>query len=100
MPGGGIESHETPTQTIIRELFEECGLTITAEQITGWETTRFAPHGVLAHVLVDAPQETEDVHWQSADDAVSEVRWFKELPELKTWDVQEFTDIAQWAAGQ
>lgn len=35
LPGGGIETHESPEETVIREIFEETGLTTSLIRKTG-----------------------------------------------------------------
>jgi 8-oxo-dGTP diphosphatase len=35
IPGGAAERNETPTQTALREVLEETGLTVTANRLTG-----------------------------------------------------------------
>jgi len=35
VPGGAAEHDETPTQTALREVLEETGLTVTADRLTG-----------------------------------------------------------------
>ena len=35
LPGGGAERHESPTQTVLREVLEETGLRVSAERLTG-----------------------------------------------------------------
>jgi len=89
IPGGHIEPGESPDEAMLRELHEETGL---AGRIQRWNTTYY-PEGWVAHVVVE---ETENDEWNVRDMKVSNVKWWGEVPPLKEWTVEEFTDLSAW----
>lgn len=50
-PGGGLDPGETPRQAAVRELQEETGLLVTADDLAGPVATRTALHGYSDQVL-------------------------------------------------
>ncbi len=73
LPGGFLESGETPERALLRELGEELGVRARADGLLGFFTERYGPGGipilaVLYRVrLLGEPRAMSDV---------SEVRWF------------------------
>ena len=93
IPGGHVEPGETPDEAMLRELYEETGL---RGAIQGWNTTYY-PKGWVAHVVVE---ETELSEWNVRDEKVSNVKWWDEVPPLKEWTVEEFTDLSKWCCDE
>jgi len=93
IPGGHVEPGETPDEAMLRELYEETGL---RGAIQEWNTTDY-PKGWVAHVVVE---ETELSEWNVRDEKVSNVKWWDEVPPLKEWTVEEFTDLSKWCCDE
>lgn len=93
IPGGHVEPGETPDEAMLRELYEETGL---RGAIQEWNTTYY-PKGWVAHVVVE---ETELSEWNVRDEKVSNVKWWYEVPPLKEWTVEEFTDLSKWCCDE
>ena len=93
IPGGHVEPGETPDEAMLRELYEETGL---RGAIQEWNTIYY-PKGWVAHVVVE---ETELSEWNVRDEKVSNVKWWDEVPPLKEWTVEEFTDLSKWCCDE
>ena len=59
-----------------------------------WNTTYY-PKGWVAHVVV----ETSILkNWEVDDEKVRLVQWWDEIPPLKEWTREEFTDLTEWCS--
>ena len=88
IPGGHLEEDEGPEEALIREVREETGLDCT---LVSWNKTYY-PKGWVAHVVVSAESAG---NWQVNDEKVSSVKWWKDVPPVKGWTVEEFEDLAR-----
>ena len=87
IPGGHLEETESPEEALMRELLEETGLT---GKVVRWNTSYY-PEGWVAHVTVtDAPVRP----WSVGDASVVSVKWWSDVPPVKTWTVEEFQDLS------
>ena len=86
IPGGHMESGESPEQALHRELQEETGLTGT---IVSWNKSYY-PEGWVAHVVVPATTPTS---WKVDDENVRSVQWWGTVPPVKAWTEEELSLI-------
>lgn len=87
IPGGHVEGDEEPEVALHRELLEETGL---EGSIVSWNR-EFYPQGWVAHVMVESDSSNE---WLVQDRHVSRVKWWSDVPPVKTWTVEEFQELA------
>ncbi len=89
IPGGHLESGESPEQALLRELKEETGLEGVIEK---WNI-EYYPEGWVAHVIVESSNRQP---WSVTDEKVQMVKWWDTVPPLKQWTHEEFTDLTEW----
>ena len=93
-PGGGIDEGETPIEAAIRELREETGLSVTAEQLGEqiWQTEGkwLWGDGVNHHTYVDYfyAHKVDDFQLDNSDWTEDEHR---DVLEFRWWDVNELS---------
>jgi ADP-ribose pyrophosphatase YjhB (NUDIX family) len=76
LPGGFLESEETPEAGLDRELREELGVGVRSSRLVGYGTDRYGRGGVAVLALIYRVRPTS-WRFRAADD-VTEVRWFPE----------------------
>lgn len=77
IPGGAIDSHETPAEAAVRETVEECAIdpalvevvdTMVTAEFPGWSyTTVLARTTTGAPLAVEANEESEELRWVELD---------------------------------
>jgi 8-oxo-dGTP diphosphatase len=99
LPGGGVESGETPEETVLRESIEECGLAVRLGQWTlhavqfnysESEKTHFEKRSTFIGATIDGPASApldadHELVWMSAAEA-AEVLWH----ESHRWAVEQW----------
>ena len=74
LPGGFLESGETPERGLVREVREELGVGVRRLRFVGFTSDPYGPGGF--DVLVVLFRVTPSSRRMRADDDVSELRWF------------------------
>jgi 8-oxo-dGTP pyrophosphatase MutT (NUDIX family) len=98
--GGGIDAGETPRAAAVREVFEEAGLRLRAEQLAGPVVTRSAEFEFFGAPVrqdeqfflarIETAGELSSVGWTQVErDFVDELRWWP-VPELAAAQVVTF----------
>ena len=90
IPGGHLESDESPEQALLRELEEETGL---SGQLISWNYDYY-PNGWVGHVIVE---DNLQHSWSVDDKNVKQVKWWSETPPVIQWTIQEFEELSVWA---
>ena len=90
IPGGHLNSGESPEQALIREVLEETGLDV---EIIRWNK-EYYPNGWVAHAVTNSEPNTES--WNVADEKVDEIAWWNRVPPVIMWTEQEFIDLDNW----
>ena len=90
IPGGHLNSGESPEQALIREVLEETGLDV---EIITWNKEYYS-NGWVAHAVTNSKPNTES--WNVADEKVDEIAWWNRVPPVIMWTEQEFIDLDNW----
>ena len=90
IPGGHLNSGESPEQALIREVLEETGLDV---EIITWNK-EYYPNGWVAHAVTNSKPNAES--WNVADEKVDEIAWWNRVPPVIMWTEQEFIDLDNW----
>jgi len=76
VPGGAAEHDETPTQTALREVLEETGLTVTADRLTGIYYEHHGPgHEALHFVFLCRVMDEKALPHPASDEITACSYW-------------------------
>ena len=89
LPGGTIETGETPEQAVSRELQEELNLTIQPRERL-YESPLPDEHGIDYGILVDPPSNMPSL---GADPAVVEWAWIPLDEDVASWQIDQVRKI-------
>ena len=92
IPGGGLEYKEQPPNAMVREFYEEVGMTIEIERLLKVTSAREFPHLSIVYLCKITGGEFKPSH------EVSEMRYFavNDLPKMLFAE----KDLIRWAAGK
>jgi ADP-ribose pyrophosphatase YjhB (NUDIX family) len=95
LPGGGVESKETPSQAALRELEEECCVVGKIVRQTGQATDGFGNETITFPVEIGSqePHKGADPEFSHDDQILKDVRW------LTLAEIPERDRAYLWAAG-
>ena len=95
LPGGGVETQETPAETVLRELEEECFVRGQIVKQTGLLTDGFGIETItyLVEIGSQEPHMGSDPEFTQDDQILADVRW------LTLAEISERDRAYLWAAG-
>jgi len=95
LPGGGVEPQETPAETVLRELEEECFVRGQIVKQTGLLTDGFGIETItyLVEIGSQEPHMGSDPEFTQDDQILADVRW------LTLAEISERDRAYLWAAG-
>ena len=95
LPGGGVEPNESPEETVLRELKEECGVTGQVIAQTGHAIDAEGMESVtfLVDIGSQQPKLGNDPEFSHIDQVLADMRW------LRLNEIPERDRAYLWAAG-
>jgi NADH pyrophosphatase NudC (nudix superfamily) len=85
LPGGFLEVHETWQQGVTRELFEETGVRVDADEVRLLDVLSLASEGMLVLFGEARPRKVKDLPPFVANDEVTECVIVREPQDLAFW---------------